>query len=76
MYNMLILYVMYNTLCEYKGAERNYLLPYYYYPIYYDYYSTVLNTVYCLLYTGGATCTAPLRRYSPEPALAPENFVI
>ena len=29
--------VMYNALCEYKGVEGNYLLPYYYYYYYYYY---------------------------------------
>ena len=64
---------MYNALCKDKGAEGNYVLPYYY-PIYYDYYSTTLNTVYCLVDTGGATGGAPSRRYSPEPPLAPDKI--
>ena len=59
---------MYNALCEYKGAEGNYLLPYHYYSIYYDYYSTIFNTVFCLFDIGGA----PLQRQSREPLLAPE----
>ena len=52
------IYVMYNALCDYIGAEENYLLPYILL-IYYD-YADVLNTVYSLLDTGGTafSCTA------------------
>ena len=65
------IYMMYSALCEYKGTEGNYLIPYYYYPLYYDYYSTILNTAYCLLDTGGATCGTPSTRHSLEPPLTP-----
>ena len=39
---------MYNTLCKCKGAEENYLLPYFII-LYYDYYSTIFNTEYTAL---------------------------
>ena len=74
MQHLQYIYMMYNTLCEYKGAEGNYLLPYILILIYYDYYSTILNTVYCLLDTGGATCGTLSWLHSPEPSFAPENF--
>ena len=70
---------MNNALCEFKGVEGNDLIPYYYYYYYYyysicyDYYSTIFNTVYCLLDTRGATCGSPPRRHTPEPSLASEN---
>ena len=55
-YIYIYMYLMYNALCEYKGTAGNDLLPYVIILIYYVYYSTILNTVYCLLDTGGATC--------------------
>ena len=61
--------MMHNALCEYKGAEGNYLLRYIIILIYY-YYSTMLNTVCCLLDTGGATCIALSRLHSPKPSFA------
>ena len=45
-YIYIFICVMYNALCEYKGEEGNYLLPFYYY---YCYYSIASNTMYCLL---------------------------
>ena len=68
---------MYNALCEYKGAEGNYLLPYYYYyPIFYDYYSTILNTVYCLLDNGGASCGHELITLSYRSCLDIDNLTL
>ena len=59
---------MHKALCEDKGMEGNYLLPFYYY------YATTSNTVYCLLNTIGATFGSPSQCHSLEPSLASENL--
>ena len=54
-YTHMNIYVKYKALCKYKGAEGNYLLPYYYYSI----YIMIITPLYLTLYTASLILVAP-----------------